>query len=117
MATVKGTDRRQKSIFNYLVLALFAAYAALYTQQNTVIADQKDDFKAEQVKIEQKLAEKVDNKVLSEMIKAIHIQQSIDNEQWKEQKVTNDKVLENLQELNINVIRLNDKLEMENKIK
>jgi hypothetical protein len=101
----------QKGIFKYLVLALFAAYATLYVQQNNVIEAQERKIDKICTDTEKGLGEKVDNRVLMEMIKGITAQQAVDTKLWVDQKKTNDKVLENLQKLNINVTLLNERLE------
>jgi hypothetical protein len=49
--------------------------------------------------------------VLLEMIKTINVQQAVDMNNWERQEKMNTKVLGNLEELNMNVILLNDKLE------
>jgi len=92
------------------IMALFSVCGLLYSQQNSIIAAQGVDIKELYTSTEKALDKKVDNAVLLEMIKGIHIKQSVDSEQWIEQKKTNKQVIENLQELNINVILLNEKM-------
>lgn len=96
--------------FNFAIVALFSVCGLLYAQQNNIIAAQDSKINYRYSEVTKTLGEKVDNTVLMEMIKGINAQQAIDTKQWEAQKKRNEKVLDNLQELNINVILLNEKM-------
>jgi len=102
-----------KYFFNLAIIGLFSVCGLLYSQQNSIIAAQDNKINYKYSELCKGLDKKVDNSVLMEMIKGINAKQEGDTEQWKEQKIKNEKILDNLQELNINVILLNEKMKKE----
>lgn len=96
--------------FNLAILGLFSVCGMLYAQQNSIIEKQGDQFTEAHKIVKEELSKKVNNKVLSEMIKIIDIKLEHDKELWLDQQVFNEATRKLLQDLNINVILLNEKV-------
>ena len=109
---VSKVDKLVKFGFNLAVVGLFSVCGLLYAQQNKIIDKQDSKINYKFTELCVALDKKVDNQVLLEMIKTIKLQQSIDSTNWEKQDKMNSKVLNNLQELNVNVILLNEKLDL-----
>jgi len=108
---ISKVDRLITWGFNLAIIGLFSVCGLLYAQQNKIIDKQDDKINYKYTELCDKLDKKVDNAVLLEMIKTINVQQAVDMNNWERQEKMNTKVLGNLEELNMNVILLNDKLE------
>ena len=96
--------------FKLAIIGLFSVCGMLYAQQNNIIASQGQLIKENCAKTERDLKLKVDNETMIRMIKNIDLRQEIDTEHWKEQKALNIKMLKSIQDLNINVLLLNEKM-------
>lgn len=98
--------------FPIVSTCLFLLCGALYAQQNRIT--EKQGVLIGENHEEQKglLAKKVDNKVLMQMIKVIEIRQEVGALYRKKQDNINERVLDNLQELNENVILLNERMKI-----